>query len=111
MGNFAEPKKSISKAEWLEKASALKTNGRKFTSLSGKELDICYTPEDVKESNYYKEIGYPGEFPYTRGIHHNMYRGKIWTMRQFAGFGTPEDTNQRFKIFTGTWSDWFINCI
>ncbi|MBK8554015.1 MAG: methylmalonyl-CoA mutase family protein [Ignavibacteria bacterium] len=97
MSNNTEPKKSASKAEWLETASKIKTSGRKFTSLSGKELDICYTPEDTKESNYYNEIGYPGEYPYTRGIHHNMYRGKIWTMRQFAGFGTPEDTNQRFK--------------
>jgi methylmalonyl-CoA mutase N-terminal domain/subunit len=97
MPNSAEPKKSTSKAEWLEDASKAKTNGMKFTSLSGRELDICYTPEDTKEINYYKEVGYPGEYPYTRGIHHNMYRGKIWTMRQFAGFGTPEDTNQRFK--------------
>lgn len=92
-----EPKKSTSKAEWMEEAAKSKTNGRKFTSLSGRELDICYTPEDIKETNYYNEIGYPGEYPYTRGIHRNMYRGKTWTMRQFAGFGTPEDTNQRFK--------------
>ncbi len=97
MTNSSEPKKSASKAEWLEAAEKAKTNGMKFTSLSGRELDICYTPEDVKEQNYYNEIGYPGEYPYTRGIHQNMYRGKIWTMRQFAGFGTPEDTNQRFK--------------
>jgi len=97
MTNNTEPKKSTSKTEWMESASSAKTNGRKFTSLSGKELDICYTPEDINETNYYNEIGYPGEYPYTRGIHHNMYRGKIWTMRQFAGFGTPEDTNQRFK--------------
>jgi methylmalonyl-CoA mutase N-terminal domain/subunit len=97
MPDSAEPKKSTSKAEWLEDAAKAKTNGMKFTSLSGRELDICYTPEDTKEINYYKEVGYPGEYPYTRGIHHNMYRGKIWTMRQFAGFGTPEDTNQRFK--------------
>jgi methylmalonyl-CoA mutase N-terminal domain/subunit len=92
-----EPKKSTSKKEWMMDAEKVKTSGMKFTSLSGKELDICYTPEDTKELNYYKEVGYPGEYPYTRGIHHNMYRGKIWTMRQFAGFGTPEDTNQRFK--------------
>lgn len=92
-----EPKKSTSKQEWMQDAEKVKTSGMKFTSLSGKELDICYTPEDTKELNYYKEVGYPGEYPYTRGIHHNMYRGKIWTMRQFAGFGTPEDTNQRFK--------------
>lgn len=92
-----EPKKSTSKKEWMMDAEKVKTSGMKFTSLSGKVLDICYTPEDTKELNYYKEVGYPGEYPYTRGIHHNMYRGKIWTMRQFAGFGTPEDTNQRFK--------------
>ncbi|MFC2092541.1 methylmalonyl-CoA mutase [Bacteroidota bacterium] len=92
-----EPKKSTSKAEWLESASKAKTTGGKFTSLSGRKLDICYTPEDVNETDYYKQLGYPGEFPYTRGIHNNMYRGRLWTMRQFAGFGTPEDTNQRFK--------------
>lgn len=92
-----EPKKSTSKAEWLESASKAKTTGGKFTSLSGRKLDICYTPEDVKETDYYKQLGYPGEFPYTRGIHNNMYRGRLWTMRQFAGFGTPENTNQRFK--------------
>jgi methylmalonyl-CoA mutase N-terminal domain/subunit len=97
MKNISEPKKSASKSEWKETADKLKTNGMKFTSLSGRELDICYTPEDTKETNHYNEIGYPGEYPYTRGIHHNMYRGKLWTMRQFAGFGTPEDTNQRFK--------------
>jgi len=97
MKNNTEPKKSISKSEWKETASKIPESGMKFTSLSGRELDICYTPEDVKETDYYNEVGYPGEYPYTRGIHHNMYRGKIWTMRQFAGFGTPEDTNQRFK--------------
>ncbi|MCB0722268.1 MAG: methylmalonyl-CoA mutase family protein [Ignavibacteriae bacterium] len=92
-----EPKKSTSKKEWLEDAEKIKTNGMKFTSLSGRKLDIAYTPEDVNQEKYYNEIGYPGEYPYTRGIHHNMYRGKIWTMRQFAGFGSPEDTNERFK--------------
>ena len=92
-----EPKKSTSKAEWKESASKAKTTDMKFTSLSGRKLDICYTPEDTKEMDYYNELGYPGEYPYTRGIHNNMYRGRLWTMRQFAGFGTPEDTNQRFK--------------
>ncbi|MGA2667937.1 MAG: methylmalonyl-CoA mutase family protein [Ignavibacteria bacterium] len=75
----------------------MKTTGMKFTSLSGEEIDMLYTPEDVKDIDYDKEIGFPGEFPYTRGIHHNLYRGKLWTMRQFAGFGSPEDTNGRFK--------------
>ncbi len=90
-------KKSRNKKQWLEQASKAATNGMKFTSLSGKDLDICYTPEDIKDFDYDAKLGYPGEFPYTRGIHSNMYRGKIWTMRQFAGFGTPEDTNARFK--------------
>jgi methylmalonyl-CoA mutase N-terminal domain/subunit len=89
--------KSRSKKEWLEYAEKLKTTGMKFTSLSGEEVEMVYTPEDVKDIDYDKEIAYPGEFPYTRGIHPNLYRGKLWTMRQFAGFGTPEDTNQRFK--------------
>lgn len=85
------------KSNWQEKESLSKNTLKKFTSLSGRELNECYLPDDVKELDYKKEIADPGEFPYTRGIHKNMYRGKLWTMRQFAGFGTPEDTNQRFK--------------
>lgn len=89
--------KSKSKSEWLKTASSMKTTGMKFTSLSGEDVEILYTPEDIQNIDYDKDIGYPGEFPYTRAIHHNLYRGKLWTMRQFAGFGTPEDTNKRFK--------------
>lgn len=70
---------------------------KKHTSLSGRELNYCYFPEDTKDIIYENQLADPGQFPYTRGIHNNMYRGKLWTMRQFAGFGTPEDTNQRFK--------------
>ncbi len=70
---------------------------KKYTSLSGRELNNCYFPEDTKDLIYENQLADPGQFPYTRGIHNNMYRGKLWTMRQFAGFGTPEDTNQRFK--------------
>jgi methylmalonyl-CoA mutase, N-terminal domain len=90
-------KKSKSKKEWLETAGKMKTTGMKFTTLSGEDVELLYAPEDIKDIGYDKEIGYPGEFPYTRGIHHNLYRGKLWTMRQFAGFGSPEDTNKRFK--------------
>jgi methylmalonyl-CoA mutase N-terminal domain/subunit len=89
--------KSKSKKEWKEIADKFSTTGMKFTSLSGEDIDILYNQEDVKDIDFDKEIGFPGEFPYTRGIHHNLYRGKLWTMRQFAGFGSPEDTNQRFK--------------
>ena len=68
-----------------------------FTTISGRSIDRLYAPEDVESIDYATERGNPGEFPYTRGIHPSGYRGKLWTMRQFAGFGTPEDTNQRYK--------------
>lgn len=84
------------KAEYLDKLKEVKNTGMKFTSVSGNNIDACYFPEEA-DGNYLDKIGFPGEYPYTRGIHHNGYRGKIWTMRQFAGFGSPEDTNERFK--------------
>ena len=71
-------------------------NGVKFTTVSGEPIEQLYTPEDIAHINALRDIGHPGEFPYTRGIHPDMYRGKLWTMRQFAGFGTPEDTNERY---------------
>jgi methylmalonyl-CoA mutase N-terminal domain/subunit len=67
-------------------------------SLSDIPLKNVYGPEDLRGWSYDKALGDPGEFPYTRGIHETMYRGKLWTMRQFAGFGGPEETNERFKF-------------
>ena len=61
------------------------------------ERDVLYTPESIASLDYARDLGDPGEFPYTRGIHATGYRGKLWTMRQFAGFGTPEETNQRYR--------------
>jgi methylmalonyl-CoA mutase N-terminal domain/subunit len=69
----------------------------KYDTISGKENKSFYSP-DIKNNNYKKNLNNPGEYPYTRGIHDNMYRGKLWTMRQFAGFGRPEETNKRFKF-------------
>jgi methylmalonyl-CoA mutase N-terminal domain/subunit len=66
-----------------------------FTTLSGVPVERLYTPSDLADFDYARDLGEPGEYPFTRGIHETMYRGKIWTMRQFSGFGTPEDTNQR----------------
>jgi len=85
------------KRQWEEREAKGKTTGWKHTTLSGKELKTMYLPSDAKPSEFVEKIGFPGEYPYTRGIHPNGYRGKIWTMRQFAGFGSPEDTNERFK--------------
>ncbi|MGC8645311.1 MAG: acyl-CoA mutase large subunit family protein [Thermoplasmata archaeon] len=67
------------------------------TNSSGFNLKECYYPEDVS-GNYGEKLGKPGEYPFTRGIHRNMYRGRLWTMRMFSGFGTPEDTNRRLKM-------------
>jgi methylmalonyl-CoA mutase, N-terminal domain len=68
-----------------------------FTTISGRPIERLYTAEDVAAIDPAREVGNPGEFPYVRGIHPSGYRGKLWTMRQFAGFGTPEETNQRYK--------------
>jgi methylmalonyl-CoA mutase N-terminal domain/subunit len=68
-----------------------------FTTISGRRVERLYTPDDVQGLDYVRDVGHPGEFPYVRGIHSTGYRGKLWTMRQFAGFGTPEETNQRYK--------------
>lgn len=84
------------KFDYLEKAKESKTTGMKFTTVSGEPIEVFYGPDDIKNINYLSEIGFPGDYPFTRSIHVNGYRGRIWTMRQFAGFGTPEDTNQRF---------------
>ncbi|MCU0406026.1 MAG: methylmalonyl-CoA mutase family protein [Ignavibacteriaceae bacterium] len=84
------------RAEFDEKVKSMKTTGMKFTTVSGEKIEPLYAPDDIENINFLNDIGFPGEYPYTRGIHPNGYRGKIWTMRQFAGFGTPEDTNERY---------------
>src|SRR5688572_28384115 len=68
-----------------------------FTTISGRPIEQLYTPDSIRALDYGRDLGDPGQFPYTRGIHPTGYRGKLWTMRQFAGFGTPEDTNARYK--------------
>ncbi len=68
-----------------------------FITTSSEEIERLYTPLDVAELDYLRDLGNPGEYPYTRGVHPTMHRGKLWTMRMFAGFGSAEETNQRFK--------------
>ena len=81
---------------WEAAAARAGQRETRFTTVSGEPIEPLYSPGDVAHINELADIGYPGEFPYTRGIHPTMYRGKLWTMRQFAGFGTPEDTNERY---------------
>jgi len=68
-----------------------------FENLSAIKIDKLYTPLDIKNDNYTEDIGFPGTYPFLRGIHSTMHRGRLWTMRQFAGFGSAEETNQRYK--------------
>lgn len=81
----------------LSKARAEKKAEKAVETLSGLPLKPVYTQEDLKDWNYERDLADPGQFPYTRGIHKDMYLGKLWTMRQFAGYGGPEETNARFK--------------
>ena len=87
----------VEQTKWEQKAKRTPSLPIKFTTVSDEPIDLLYTPEDIENINYLADIGFPGEYPYTRGIHTNMYRGRLWTMRQFAGFGTPEDTNERYQ--------------
>ena len=70
---------------------------KEFMTTSSQKVDRLYTPLDTSHIDFKNDISYPGEFPYTRGIHSTMYRGRLWTMRMFAGFGSAEETNARFK--------------
>ena len=94
-GPFA---KSASYMEWRSGRYAAQVERRKkYSSISFREQPDLVTPENGGAIDYESELGYPGEYPFTRGVQPTMYRGRLWTMRQFAGFGSPEDTNRRFK--------------
>jgi methylmalonyl-CoA mutase, N-terminal domain len=81
---------------WEERAKKSVTRPVKFTTVSGEEIKPLYGPDGMENIDPVEDIGLPGTYPFTRGIHDSMYRGRLWTMRQFAGFGTPEDTNERY---------------
>jgi methylmalonyl-CoA mutase, N-terminal domain len=84
--------------EWRERFRATpERSGELTTSISGAENEPLYTPENV-QVDYQRDLGFPGGFPFTRGVYPSMYRGRLWTMRQFAGFGTAEETNARFRF-------------
>lgn len=86
--------------EWAD-AVAKKAEPREnvlFETISGIPLKMLYTPSDTEDLDYLNDLGFPGDYPYTRSVRHNLYRGRLWTMRQFAGFGTAKDTNRRYKF-------------
>ncbi len=82
--------------KWKEAVKTARQRSYSFDTASGEKVKLLYTP-DIPSADYSDKLGFPGQYPYTRGVHPNMYRGRLWTMRQFAGFGSPEDTNERFK--------------
>src|SRR3954452_14377117 len=84
--------------EWQRRYAATPERDTSFTTLSGEPIRPLYTEDDLPEPG---QIGLPGEYPYTRGVYPSMYRGRLWTMRQFAGFGTAEETNERFRYLIG----------
>ncbi len=93
-----------SRSEWEKKLKQaedkLPPRLKRFSTWSDLEVPLLSTPEDLKESGfeYERDLGFPGEYPFTRGVQPHLYRGKLWTMRQFAGFASAKDTNQRFKL-------------
>ncbi len=91
----------MKKEEWYEKSKTCKERNTDFSTVSGVPIKVLYTPDDIADMEHDRDLGYPGEFPYVRGVYTNMYRGRLWTMRQFSGFGTPKDTNRRYKYLLG----------
>jgi methylmalonyl-CoA mutase N-terminal domain/subunit len=93
-----EPEAMRRAHEWLKEVYARQPErDALFTTISGEPVQPLYTDEDLADNDAERDIGYPGEYPFTRGVYPSMYRGRLWTMRQFAGFGTAEETNERFR--------------
>ncbi|WP_152945799.1 acyl-CoA mutase large subunit family protein [Desulfofundulus thermobenzoicus] len=82
---------------WQKTRSRMKDRDCRFETVSGMEVKDLYTPMDMEGFDYMRDLGYPGHYPYTRGVQGNMYRGRLWTMRQFAGFATARESNRRYK--------------
>jgi methylmalonyl-CoA mutase N-terminal domain/subunit len=89
---------TVYKQNWSKETESFRARKTrpKFITVSGEDVDELYTPENIKDINFDQKIGWPGEYPYTRGVHRTMYRSRLWTMRQFSGMGTPKQTNKRY---------------
>ncbi len=87
---------ATAKALWEKSVAETSDRGGFYKTVSSDPIELIGLPEKSHDRKVVTELGFPGQYPYTRGIHPNMYRGKLWTMRQFAGFGTPEETNERY---------------
>ena len=83
--------------ERWEKANLTKNPVAPAKTTSGLDIDVVYTPAELGDFDYQKDLGFPGEYPFTRGVYPSMYRGNLWSMRQYAGFADAEESNRRFK--------------
>jgi len=99
--NWTARKPDDARKQWEEEYGSAEKREADYTTISGMEVPPLATPLDLNGFDYEEKLGFPGSYPFTRGIHSTMYRGRLWTMRQFAGFGSPEDTNGRFKYLMG----------
>ena len=99
---MTQPNGNKNKKEWLDSTyakSVTKAPEREypFETSDGLKVDPVYSPDDLNGFDYMEKLGFPGEFPFTRGVQPTMYRGRLWTMRQYAGFGDAEESNQRYR--------------
>src|SRR3984893_3043230 len=92
---------SAARDRWEKEVAAAPRREQPSTTVSGVPIDPLYTPESLNGLDYDADLGYPGQYPFTRGVHASMYRSQLWTMRQFAGFGSAKQTNERFKFLLG----------
>src|SRR6202163_2713142 len=83
---------------WQKENAAAPPREQPPTTVGGVPIEALYTPESLNGFDPETDLGYPGQYPFTRGVHASMYRSRLWTMRQFAGFGTPRQTNARFRF-------------
>ena len=93
-----EAEVAAGRRRWQERFDAAFVRDADFTTLSGVEVEPVYGPGDGQSAQGFDRIGWPGEYPFTRGLHATGYRGRAWTIRQFAGFGNAEQTNERYKM-------------
>src|SRR6516162_7438309 len=89
---------TAARERWEKEAAAAPPREQPPTTVSGVPIEPLYTPDSLNGFDHDADLGYPGQYPFTRGVHATMYRSRLWTMRQFAGFGTPRQTNERFKF-------------
>jgi len=90
-------KESWEKETLANSVARLPEREKEFLTTSNIPVNRVYTPQDLRNFDYVRDLSFPGEYPYTRGVYPTMYRARFWTMRQYAGFGTAEQTNQRFR--------------